>query len=52
MSKYLYLIGALIAIVYSIYLFFTGNQEGGVFVAIWAPTILILGLFINSLRQK
>ena len=35
--------GTLISILISLYLFITGRRESGIFVGLWAPTVLNLG---------
>ena len=39
---------ASIALAVGIYL--TGNKKGGIFVGLWAPTILAIGTYLNSDR--
>jgi hypothetical protein len=39
----LYLGGTLISILISLYLFVSGKRESGIFVGLWAPTVLQLG---------
>ena len=39
----LYLGGTLISILISLYLFVSGKRESGIFVGLWAPTLLQLG---------
>ena len=34
------------------YLFFTGNREQGIFVAIWVPTILGFGIYFKLMRRS
>lgn len=43
MGKEVYLMGTLISIVLSLVLFLRGNRNEGIFVGLWAPTILNLG---------
>ena len=35
----------------SVYLFFTGQREEGIFVGIWVPSILSLGSFLSGPRH-
>ena len=42
-SKGIYLGGTLLSILISLYLFTTGRRETGIFVGLWAPTVLNLG---------
>jgi hypothetical protein len=42
-SKGIYLGGTLLSILLSLYLYRSGRRETGIFVGLWAPTILNLG---------
>ena len=42
-AKGIYVGGTLISIVISLYLFISGRRESGIFVGLWAPTVLNLG---------
>lgn len=42
------LAAAFISFLLSIYLWFTGSQEQGIFVGIWVPSILSFGAFVLS----
>ena len=42
-SKGIYLGGTLLSILLSLYLFISGRRETGIFVGLWAPTVLNLG---------
>jgi predicted PurR-regulated permease PerM len=39
----IYIGGTLISILISLYLFVSGKRETGIFVGLWAPTVLQLG---------
>lgn len=43
MGKEVYVVGTLVSIVLSLILFLRGNRSEGIFVGLWAPTILNLG---------
>lgn len=43
MGKDIYVAGAVISILISLVLYLTGRRETGIFVGLWAPTILLLG---------
>jgi hypothetical protein len=43
MGKEVYMVGTLVSIVLSLILFLRGNRTEGIFVGLWAPTILNLG---------
>jgi hypothetical protein len=42
-GKGIYIGGTLLSIVLSLVLYTTGRREAGIFVGLWAPTILNLG---------
>ena len=42
-SKGIYLGGTLLSILLSLYLYLSGRRETGIFVGLWAPTVLNLG---------
>jgi hypothetical protein len=42
-GKGVYVGGTLISILISLALYFSGKREAGIFVGLWAPTILNLG---------
>ncbi len=44
-SDYLFFIAALLSLAVSVTLWFTGNREEGLFVGLWVPSILILGVY-------
>lgn len=51
-SRVTILIAAFLALVLSVYLWFSGSKEQGLFVGIWVPSILSFGTFIFSSRKK
>jgi hypothetical protein len=53
-AKSIYLGGTLLSILISLYLFITGKRESGIFVGLWAPTVLNLGqtLLDANLHEK
>jgi hypothetical protein len=49
MAKLGFVIAAGVSFLLSVYLWFTGSKDQGVFVGIWVPSILSLGtLFLGS----
>ena len=42
-GKSIYLGGPVISILLSLFLFLSGKRETGIFVGLWAPTVLQLG---------
>jgi hypothetical protein len=47
-SKVTILLAAFISFLFSVYLWFSGSREEGIFVAIWVPSILAFGAFVFS----
>ena len=47
LHDYLLLGSAFIAFVVSVYLWFTGQREAGLFVGLWVPSILGLGIYLQ-----
>ena len=53
-SKGIYLGGTLLSILLSLYLYMRGKRQTGIFVGLWAPTVLNLGQTLledNSAKQ-
>ncbi len=42
-GKSIYVGGTLVSILISLYLYVSGKREAGIFVGLWAPTVLNLG---------
>ena len=51
-ADYLLLAAAFISFLFSIYLWFQGQREEGLFVGIWVPSILAFGGFIRSAMRR
>jgi len=51
-SKITILIAAGMSFLLSIYLWFTGSQNQGIFVGLWVPSILAFGAFVHSGRNS
>ncbi len=45
-ARALFLIAAMLSLVASIVLFFSGNENEGIFVGLWVPSILSLGALL------
>jgi hypothetical protein len=45
-AKFGFVVAAGISFLFSVYLWFTGNKEEGVFVGLWVPSILSFGTLI------
>ena len=50
--NYLILGAAFIAFILSIYLYFTGQTDEGIFTGIWVPSIVGFGIFVNLITRK
>jgi hypothetical protein len=50
LARYLILLAALISFVISVSLWFSGNEQEGIYVGIWVPTIISLGAFLAPRR--
>jgi hypothetical protein len=51
-SDYAFMIGALISFFLSVYLWFTGYREEGLFVGLWVPSILSFGTLLSQARRR
>jgi hypothetical protein len=51
-ADYLLLAAAFLSFVFSVYLWFQGLREEGLFVGIWVPSILAFGGFIRSALRR
>jgi hypothetical protein len=51
-ADYLLLVAAFLSFVFSVYLWFEGQREEGLFVGIWVPSILAFGGFIRSALRR
>jgi hypothetical protein len=51
-SDYFILSAALFSMILSIYLWFFVNQDAGVFVGIWVPSILGFGSYFKILKYR
>jgi hypothetical protein len=47
-SNVLFAVAALVSFALSVTLWFTGNEQEGIFVGLWVPSILALGAFAAS----
>jgi hypothetical protein len=50
-SDYFILTSVFISFLLSIYLWFTGHKEAGLFVGIWVPSILSLGGYLKTISK-
>jgi len=51
-SDFLILFAAFISFLLSVYLWFNGQREEGLFVGIWVPSILAFGGYIRIIQRK
>jgi hypothetical protein len=51
-GKYGILVAAGMSFLLSIFLWFTGSKEQGIFVGLWVPSILALGAFVYAARRE
>lgn len=47
MSKNVFIIAAVISFLIAVYLWFTGQKDAGIFVGLWVPSILALGVILK-----
>ena len=52
LEKYYPIILAFLSFVYSVFLWFTGNELEGIYVGIWPVTILAFAIAIRQRRSK
>jgi hypothetical protein len=48
LNDYLILLAAFLSFLFSIFLWFTGQRDEGIFVGIWVPSILAFGGYIKA----
>lgn len=51
-SDYFILIAALISMILSIGLWFSGDKQAGLFVGIWVPSILGFGAYFKIIKYR
>jgi hypothetical protein len=51
-SDYFILIAALLSMAFSIYLWFSGSQDAGLFVGLWVPSILGFGAYFKIIKYR
>ena len=45
-------IAALLSLIYSEVLYFTGDKEDANFIGIWVPSILAFGIYLKLIKSK
>lgn len=48
----LLLVAALLSLVFSEIMWFTGNKEHALFVGLWVPSILSFGIFLKLINKE
>ena len=48
----LLLVAALLSLVFSEIMWFTGNKEQALFVGLWVPSILCFGIFLKLINKE
>lgn len=51
-SDYFLLGAGLLSFLLSVYLWFSGQKDSGLFVGIWVPSILSFGIYIKLLQRR
>ena len=51
-SRVSILVAAGLSFLLSVFLWFSGSREQGIFVGLWVPSILSLGAFVFAARDK
>jgi len=51
-NDYLVLAAGFLSFLLSVYLWFSGHKDTGVFVGIWVPSILSFGIYIKLLERR
>ena len=51
-SDYVILLAAFLSFLLSVYLWFTGQKDEGLFVGIWVPSILGFGIYVQLMQLR
>lgn len=51
-QRYYPVVLALVSLLMSVYLWFSGQREEGLFVGIWVPSILAFGIYIEMVKNR
>ncbi len=51
-SDYFILISAFLSFVFSVYLYFSGQPQEGIYVGIWVPSILAVGNYLKYVKRQ
>lgn len=52
LSEAAFLLAAFLSFVFSVSLWFLGSKDEGVFVGIWVPSIIALGVFFQNIKSR
>lgn len=51
-SDYFFLTAALLSLLLSVYLWFSGDKDGGLFTAIWVPSLMAFGIYLKFIYRE
>jgi hypothetical protein len=51
-GDYAFMTGAFLSFLFSVYLWFSGMREEGLFVGMWVPSILSFGVLVGQARGR
>ncbi|MGA0164365.1 MAG: hypothetical protein ACO3LE_09030 [Bdellovibrionota bacterium] len=51
-SEGAFLLAAFLSFIFSVSLWFLGSKDEGVFVGIWVPSIIALGVFFQNIKSR
>jgi hypothetical protein len=51
-SDYYILAAALVTLVLSVWLWFSGDQQAGLYIGLWVPSIIGFGIYLNILKYR
>ncbi len=51
-SDFFFLIAAIVSMILSVYLWFNGSKEGGLFTAMWVPTLIGFGIYLKLIYRE
>lgn len=51
-SDFFFLAAALVTLILSMYLWFSGDKEGGLFIALWVPSLIGFGIYLKLVYKE
>jgi hypothetical protein len=45
-------LSAILSLIYSEVLFFSGNSDQAIFIGLWVPSILCFGIYLNLIKKN